>query len=241
MCSQRHLVDSYRDRAVTAEREQQVARVAQARAAERTRIAREMHDVLAHRISLVAMHAGTLSYRTDLSDDERAATARSIEDNAQRALQRPAGGPRGAARPHPARGRHPRAAAARHRRHRRTGGGGARRAGCAYDSRTGSRTRCRPHGADGLPDRAGGADQRAQARARDVRDGRPRRHAGRRPRRSPCATRLRWGRSYDASLPASGLGLIGLAERAALAGGRISHGADATGGYSVRAWIPWTP
>ena len=41
-------------------------------------------------------------------------------------------------------------------------------------------------------------------------------------------------------LPASGLGLIGLAERAALAGGRISHGEDGTGGYSVRAWIPWT-
>ena len=82
---QRQLVDSYRDRAHTAEREQ-VARVAQARAAERTRIAREMHDVLAHRISLVAMHAGTLSYRTDLSDDERVGMARSIEDNAHRAL-----------------------------------------------------------------------------------------------------------------------------------------------------------
>ena len=56
MGAQRQLVDSYRERALTAEREQQ-ARVAQARAAERTRIAREMHDVLAHRISLVAMHA----------------------------------------------------------------------------------------------------------------------------------------------------------------------------------------
>jgi signal transduction histidine kinase len=42
-----------------------------------------------------------------------------------------------------------------------------------------------------------------------------------------------------ASLPASGLGLIGLAERAALAGGRINHGVDAGGGYAVRAWIPW--
>ena len=42
------------------------------------------------------------------------------------------------------------------------------------------------------------------------------------------------------SLPASGLGLIGLAERAELAGGRITHGVDGTGGYAVRAWIPWT-
>ena len=41
------------------------------------------------------------------------------------------------------------------------------------------------------------------------------------------------------TLPASGLGLLGLAERATLAGGRISHGTDATGGYAVRAWIPW--
>ena len=41
------------------------------------------------------------------------------------------------------------------------------------------------------------------------------------------------------SLPASGLGLLGLAERAALAGGRISHGTDPGGGYAVRAWIPW--
>jgi signal transduction histidine kinase len=34
-----------------------------ARAAERTRIAREMHDVLAHRLSLVSMHAAALAHR----------------------------------------------------------------------------------------------------------------------------------------------------------------------------------
>ena len=85
MGSQRQLVDSYRERALTAEREQR-ARVAQAQAAERTRIAREMHDVLAHRISLVAMHAGALGYRRDLSAEEQATAARSIEDNAHRAL-----------------------------------------------------------------------------------------------------------------------------------------------------------
>ena len=37
----------------------------------------------------------------------------------------------------------------------------------------------------------------------------------------------------------TGLGLLCLAERAALAGGRISHGTDPGGGYAVRAWIPW--
>ena len=45
-----------------------------------------MHDVLAHRISLVAMHAGALAYRTDLSQDETAKVAGVIQDNAHRAL-----------------------------------------------------------------------------------------------------------------------------------------------------------
>src|ERR1044072_2912318 len=36
-----------------------------ARAAERQRIAREMHDVLAHRISLLSVHAGALEFRPD--------------------------------------------------------------------------------------------------------------------------------------------------------------------------------
>ena len=57
-----------------------------ARAAERTRIAREMHDVLAHRMSLVAVHAGALAYRTDLSAAETRETAAIIQANSQRAL-----------------------------------------------------------------------------------------------------------------------------------------------------------
>ncbi|QIM22810.1 sensor histidine kinase [Phycicoccus sp. HDW14] len=78
-------VQSLRDRAETSEREQQ-ARVAAARAAERTRIAREMHDVLAHRISLVAMHAGALTFRDDLPREQQAQVARTIEENAHLAL-----------------------------------------------------------------------------------------------------------------------------------------------------------
>ena len=239
MSSQRQLVDSYRDRALTAEREQ-VARVAQARAAERTRIAREMHDVLAHRISLVAMNAGTLSYRTDLSDEERAAAARSIEDNAQRALSdlravlgvlrdptQPADGT--PERPQP--GIDDIAGAG--------GGRGGRR-----DARTplepGRGRDAGGHGSDGLPDRAGGAHQRAQARDRDGGDRRHRRHTGRRARRRRAQRGTGGPGGAGQRCPRPGLGLIGLAERAELAGGRISHGVDGTGGYTVRAWIPWT-
>jgi len=68
-----------------AEREQQL-RVAQGRAAERQRIAREMHDVLAHRISLVTMYSGALAYRDDLSPQQTREIAETIRENATLAL-----------------------------------------------------------------------------------------------------------------------------------------------------------
>jgi signal transduction histidine kinase len=45
-----------------------------------------MHDVLAHRISLVSMHAGALSYRTDLGAEEVSRSAAVIHENAHQAL-----------------------------------------------------------------------------------------------------------------------------------------------------------
>jgi signal transduction histidine kinase len=45
------------------ERTEHAHRLADARRAERQAIAREMHDVLAHRISLLSVHAGALAYR----------------------------------------------------------------------------------------------------------------------------------------------------------------------------------
>jgi signal transduction histidine kinase len=83
--ARRELVATLQDRAERAESEQAL-RVAQARANERARIAREMHDVLAHRISLLAMHAGALEYRTDLTPEEMARAAGVIQENAHRAL-----------------------------------------------------------------------------------------------------------------------------------------------------------
>lgn len=79
-------VRSLRDRAESAEREQ-AARAAQARALERNRIAREMHDVLAHRISLVAMQAGVLDHRGDLRAEENRVLVRGIAEGAHQALE----------------------------------------------------------------------------------------------------------------------------------------------------------
>ncbi len=84
--ARRQLVASLRERAERAEAEQ--ARSAQAaRLGERTRIAREMHDVLAHRISLVSMHAGALEFRPDAEPDEVAVAAGIIRHNAHLALE----------------------------------------------------------------------------------------------------------------------------------------------------------
>jgi signal transduction histidine kinase len=68
------LVRSLRERAREAE-ERQRLRIEEARHAERERLAREMHDVLAHRISLLAVHAGALEVRRSAPDDERQAAA----------------------------------------------------------------------------------------------------------------------------------------------------------------------
>ncbi|OUE25918.1 sensor histidine kinase [Clavibacter michiganensis] len=81
----RELLASLRERARLTE-EEQALRSAQAADHERTRIAREMHDVLAHRLSLVALHAGALEYRDDLDASEVRATAGVVRDNARTAL-----------------------------------------------------------------------------------------------------------------------------------------------------------
>jgi signal transduction histidine kinase len=83
--SRRELIRTLRSRAERAEAEQEL-RVAQARGHEQARIAREMHDVLAHRISQISMHAGALAFREDLSAEETRASAAVIRDKAHEAL-----------------------------------------------------------------------------------------------------------------------------------------------------------
>jgi signal transduction histidine kinase len=41
--------------------------------------------------------------------------------------------------------------------------------------------------------------------------------------------------------PNPGQGLVGLAERVALADGRLEHGPTAGGGWRLAAWLPWPP
>ena len=83
--SRRELIWTLRNRAERAEEEQEL-RVAQARSNERARIAREMHDVLAHRISQISMHAGALAYRQDLSAEQMRANAGVIRDRSHETL-----------------------------------------------------------------------------------------------------------------------------------------------------------
>ncbi|UZN04227.1 sensor histidine kinase [Cellulomonas sp. S1-8] len=81
----RTLVASLRDQAAIARREAD-ARDESARAAERNRIAHEMHDVLAHRLSLVALHAGALEHRAGLEPGQVRESAAVVRQSAHEAL-----------------------------------------------------------------------------------------------------------------------------------------------------------
>ncbi|MGW4485181.1 sensor histidine kinase [Amycolatopsis sp. NPDC004368] len=77
------LVDALRDRAGQAERERDLL-AERAVTAERRRIAREMHDVVAHRVSIVALQAGALSVRA--ADEETGRLAEVIRESSSAAL-----------------------------------------------------------------------------------------------------------------------------------------------------------
>ena len=241
--SRRLLVLSLRDRVQRAVAEQQLL-VAQARDHERARIAREMHDVLAHRISLLSMHAGALEFRPDASPEEVASAAGVIRANAHLALEdlrevigvlrgddATATEPTSTVRPQPTIDDLP---------------------ALIEESRaTGTRVRERLEIDDGRP--LPGAVGRTVYRV--VQEGltNARKHApgatvdvalvG-----SPAdgvtvevLTPAPVGRSAvaEAAIPGSGSGLVGLRERATLAGGRLEHGPAADGGFRLRAWLPW--
>ncbi|WP_404815411.1 histidine kinase [Streptomyces thermolineatus] len=90
--ARRRLVESLRERADGLERElllladKATERAERARIEERTRIAREMHDVVAHRVSLMVVHAGALQ-SVALRDPEKAVrSAQLLGDMGRQAL-----------------------------------------------------------------------------------------------------------------------------------------------------------
>jgi len=213
-------------------------RAAQAAAAERTRIAQEMHDVLAHRISLVAMHAGALNYRTDLSPEQMGDALGTIETNAHQALAdlREVLGvlrePRSLdtdAAPEPPQ---PEISALP--------------ALIAEAEALGSRVTFSDETTGAVPSGLGRTAYRVvQEALTNARKHAPGAVVRVRLAGSPIAglqIEVRNPRSLqdlDHALPKSGLGLLGLQERVALAGGRLDHGQTADGGYAVTAWLPW--
>jgi signal transduction histidine kinase len=229
--------ETQHERVRRAEAEERL-RVEQIRHAERERIAREMHDVLAHRISLLSMHAGVLEFRPDASPEEIARAAAVIRASAHQALEdlravigllrdgtvgeRPQ-------RPQPTLAALPdlleesRAAGMRLNAEVRVGDPGAvpeavgRNAlRIVQEALTNARKHAGSAPVDLCIDGAPG-----QGLTIEVRNPAPVLAAG------------------TSEIPGSGTGLVGLAERAALAGGHLEHGLDGQGDFLLRAWLPW--
>ncbi|MEV7988890.1 histidine kinase [Micromonospora sp. NPDC085948] len=237
--ARRQLVVSLRERAERAEAEQQL-RVSQARHLERTRIAREMHDVLAHRISLLSLHAGALEFRPDAPPDEVARAAGVIRGSAHAALQdlrevigvlRAAGSTDGDAPepPQPTLADLPaliaesRSAGVRVNVSDtvdRVGEVPSALGRAAYRIVQEGLTNARKHaaGAAVTVDVAGGPG------------------AG-----LTVAIGNRWpvGAPPGGTLPGAGTGLVGISERVTLAGGRLAYGRDDAGDFRLAAWLPW--
>src|SRR5699024_5087846 len=81
----RALVESLKRHNATLEQTRQTEiNAAQARV--RERLAREMHDVLAHRLSLISMHSSALAHRQNMGDDDRKTGGAIINENARASL-----------------------------------------------------------------------------------------------------------------------------------------------------------
>ncbi len=240
--ARRQLVLSLRERAQRAESEQHL-QVSQARQLERNRIAREMHDVLAHRISLLSLHSGALELRPDAPPEEIARAAGVIRDSAHEALEdlrevigvlrvdRVGEDPTDQApdRPQPSLVDLPELVDE------------SRRAGMRVQ------LDCEVADLTAVPAAIGRNAYRivqegltnAHKHAHDVEvsvtvrgtvgDG------------LSVEVRNPWlvGAASTAGIPGGGTGIIGLAERASLAGGRLEHGSTPEGDFRLFAWLPW--
>lgn len=241
--SRRELLWTLRQRAETAEAERDL-RATQARSNERARIAREMHDVLAHRISQISMHAGALTFREDLSADQMRSSLAVIQTKAHEALsdlREVLGVLRAESDLAPLTGPQPTYGDLRSLVE------DARAAGASieYDeSLPGDQA---PPAAVGrtvyriVQEGITNATKHAPAAALHVRlGGSP---------ESGVEVVLRNALGFGPTrTPGAGLGLVGLAERAELRGGWLAHGVEDPGpggprtpSFVLRAWLPWSP
>jgi signal transduction histidine kinase len=236
--AQRELVRSLRERAKRLQSEQRL-KVEQAREAERLRIAREMHDVLAHRVSLLSLHAGALEFRPDASPEEIAEAAGVIRATAHAALEdlrgvvgvlRDGGEDSGPEPPQPTLDQIPglieesRAAGMRVRSHIKPMDPLPAALGrTAYRVVQEGLTNARKHAPGAAVDVAVSAGEDGGLVVEVV---------SRRPVGVAAAP------AAGGQLPGGGTGLVGLAERVALAGGKLHHGPDATGDFVLRATLP---
>ena len=232
--AKRQLWLSLRDRARRAEREARL-RAEQAQQLAREAIAREMHDVLAHRLTLLSVHAGALEFRPDAPREEVARAAGVIRESAHEALQDlreiigvlRAGESDDAGRPQPTLAALDTLVAE------------SREAGMkvTLDSRVTDpatvpasvgRTayRITQEGLTNARKHAPGAEVTVSL------TGAPGEGLTLSVRNPPPDGEV-------PHVPGSGQGLIGLTERATLAGGRLEHGPEEGGGFGVRAWLPW--
>ncbi|GII60712.1 two-component sensor histidine kinase [Sphaerisporangium krabiense] len=249
--AQRRLMLSLRERVDRAETEARLRaeqgrlRAEQAQREAREQIAREMHDMLGHRLSLLSVHAGALEFNPEAPREQVARAAAVIRESAHQALQElrevigvlraPTGaltGTSGAAdpdRPQPTLAGLPRLIEESRQAGMRVtllDEVGDPRAAPAAVGRTAYRvaqeglTNARKHapGADVLVRVSGGPGDGLTVELRNPL-----------PARGGAGT----------GIPGAGRGLIGLAERATLAGGRLASGPLASGEFRVLAWLPW--
>ena len=236
--ARRDLMASLRDRAEQAEA-QLALRTDQARLAERSRIAQEMHDIVAHRITLVALHAGGLEVRPDAGPAEVERTAALIGATSRQALEdlrgvlgvlRADGTADGAPlAPQPRSVDLPRLVAS------------SAAAGLT------ARLVWVPADLVGVPDAVGRTVYRVVQEAltnvhKHARGAATTVTVTGRPGAEllvEVANVAPVGRALTEPLPGAGMGLVGLRERVSLAGGQLAAGTWPGGGWLVRASFPW--